>query len=89
MATELRQSRQVRRQPGPRRQPNLILIGLRVNEGLSREQLGLRIGVSRETIRLVEDTGWVPTPRIQFAIAAAFNRRPLDIWPIEQQRAGR
>lgn len=89
MAPELRQSPQPVRQRSPRKQPNLTLVGLRVNEGLSREQLGLRIGVSRETIRLVEDTGWVPTPRIQYALARAFDRRPLDIWPIEQQRSAR
>jgi DNA-binding XRE family transcriptional regulator len=68
-----------------RRRPHLQLISLRVNEGLSREQLGYRAGVSRETIRLVED-GWVPGPRVQFALARAFEMRPLDLWPIEAQR---
>jgi DNA-binding XRE family transcriptional regulator len=76
------------RQRGRRKQPHLQLIGLRINAGLSPAELAARIGVSRETIRLVED-GFVPGPRIQFAIAAEFNRLPLDLWPIERQRAGR
>lgn len=69
-----------------RRQPNIALISLRVNEGLSREALGYRAGVSRETIRLAE-AGFVPTPRVQFALAAIFGKRPLDLWPIDRQRA--
>lgn len=67
---------------------NLKLVSLRVNEGLSREALGYRAGVSRETVRLVED-GFVPTPRIQVDIAQVFELRPLDIWPIDQQKAAR
>lgn len=70
---------------GTRNRRDLGLIGLRINAGLSREQLGARIGVSRETIRMAED-GFVPTPRIQFAIAKEFGMLPLDIWPIERQR---
>lgn len=65
--------------------PHRELYGLRINEGLSRADLAFRIGVSAETIRLAE-IGFVPTPRIQFAIAAAFQKRPLDLWPIERQR---
>ena len=67
-----------------RKQPHRQLYGLRINEGLSRHDLGLRIGVSAETLRLVE-AGFVPTPRIQFLIAEAFGLRPLDLWPIERQ----
>lgn len=84
MTTELAQRSQGRR----RRQSHLELIALRVNAGLSREQLAYRANVSRETIRLAEG-GFLPTPRVQFAIAAAFNLRPLDLWPIERQRSGR
>jgi transcriptional regulator with XRE-family HTH domain len=58
---------------------------LRVNEGLSREQLGLRANVSRESVRLAE-AGFVPGPRVQFAIAGVFGKRPLDLWPLDQQR---
>jgi DNA-binding XRE family transcriptional regulator len=68
-----------------RRAPHLELIGLRVNAGWSREILAYRCGLSRETIRLAED-GFVPSPRTQFAIAGAFELRPLDLWPIDLQR---
>lgn len=84
MATDTYQRRQSR----PRRQPHVELISLRVNEGLSREQLAYRTGVSRETIRLAE-AGFLPSPRVQFALTTAFGKRPLDLWPIERQRSGR
>lgn len=86
METEVRQTQQARR--GRKRHSHLSLIAFRVNEGLSREQLSYRSGVSRETIRLAE-AGFLPTPRVQFALAAAFGRKPLDLWPIERQREGR
>jgi DNA-binding XRE family transcriptional regulator len=69
-----------------RRQPNRQLVALRINAGLSRDQLGARTGVSRETIRLAE-AGFVPGPRVQFALASEFQKMPLDIWPLDQQRA--
>lgn len=81
MTTATRQKGQPRKH-----RPNLELIGLRLNEGLSREALGYRIGVSRETIRMAE-AGFVPTVRVQFALAATFKKRPLDLWPIEKQKA--
>jgi DNA-binding XRE family transcriptional regulator len=69
-----------------RREHNKRLQALRINEGLSRDDLARRTGVSRESIRLAEH-GFTPGPRIQFAIADAFKLRPLDIWPLERQRA--
>lgn len=69
-----------------RRERNTKLLALRINEGLSRDDLARRTGVSRESIRLAE-SGFIPGPRIQFAIADVFNLRPLDIWPLERQRA--
>jgi transcriptional regulator with XRE-family HTH domain len=71
--------------PRPRARDHLRLIGLRVNEGLSREQLALRANVSRESVRMAEG-GFVPGPRVQFAIAGVFGLRPLDLWPLDQQR---
>lgn len=71
--------------PSRRSKRNLSLIGLRVNEGLTRRMLAYRAGVSRETVRQVEE-GWVPNAEIQFDIAKVFGLRPLDIWPIDQQR---
>jgi DNA-binding XRE family transcriptional regulator len=78
---ELGQKRKV-----ARRRPNRRLQELRINAGLSPNDLGRRVGVSGQTIRLAEG-GYVPGPRIQFQIAQAFGLRPLDIWPIETQRA--
>ena len=68
------------------RQMHRELIALRINEGLSRLDLARRIGVSAETVRLAEELGRTPTVRVQFAIANAFDKQPLDLWPIERQR---
>jgi transcriptional regulator with XRE-family HTH domain len=73
---------------GKRQRRNLDLIALRINAGMSRDDLGRRSGIGRETIRLAE-AGFVPTPRVQYALAKAFGQLPLDIWPIEHQRAAR
>lgn len=69
-----------------RRQRNTELIALRVNAGLSREMLGYKADVGRETIRMAE-AGFLPTPRVQFAIAKALDTTPLELWPIELQVA--
>ncbi len=63
-------------------------MSLRIDRGMSREQVAYRAGVSRETVRLAE-AGFLPTPRVQFAIAKAFGVTCLDLWPIERQRSGR
>lgn len=68
-----------------RKQPHRELYALRIGQGLSREDLSRRIGVSRETIRLAE-LGFVPTARVQFALAQEFGTSPLALWPIERQR---
>lgn len=70
------------------RHRNLELIALRINAGLSRSDLATKAAVGRETVRLAE-SGFVPTPRVQFALAKAFGRLPLDLWPIERQKAAR
>lgn len=74
------------RQNGRRVKPNTKLFALRIDAGLGRRDLGARVGVSAETIRLAE-LGFVPGPRIQAAIAAEFKMTPLEIWPLERQRA--
>jgi transcriptional regulator with XRE-family HTH domain len=71
-----------------RARTHVALISLRVNEGLSREALAYRAGISKETVRLAE-AGFVPTPRVQFALAGVFGMRPLDLWPIETQKVFR
>lgn len=65
--------------------PNLRLIELRVNAGLSPNQLAYLTGISAPTIRLAEK-GHTPEPRVQFAIAQHFGLLPLDIWPLKIQR---
>ena len=68
------------RQRGTRRRPNMKLKGLRINEGLGRDDLAIRAGVSRETVRLIEN-GWVPGPRVQFGNRQRLRSSSLDIWP--------
>lgn len=67
-----------------RKRPHLGLMSLRINAGLSRADLALRSGVGRETLRLAE-AGFLPTPRVQYAIAHALDTTPLDLWPIQVQ----
>lgn len=71
----------------PRRPKNWKLIELRINAGMSPNDLAYRAGVSGNTIRMAED-GHRPTPRIQFAIAEVFKLSPLDLWPLDH-RSGR
>lgn len=68
-----------------RRSPNRQLQALRINEGLTPNDLAYRAGVSGNTVRLAE-AGFTPGPRVQFSIARVFDRSPLDIWPLESQR---
>jgi len=68
-----------------RRFPHRRLLELRINAGMAPSDLAYRAGVSAKTIRMVE-AGWVPGPRVQFAIAAVFDLLPLDLWPLERQR---
>lgn len=57
---------------------------LRINKGLSPNELGHVVGVSGNTVRLAEE-GHLPTPRVQFALAAFFGKQPTDIWPLQTQ----
>lgn len=68
-----------------RRQPNRLLMELRINAGMSTVDLAYRAGTSAKTIRMAE-AGFIPGPRLQFAIAHVFDMRPLDLWPLERQR---
>lgn len=71
-----------------RRVPNRKLQELRINAGLSPNDLGLRAGVSGKSVRLAEQ-GYTPGPRIQFAIARVFALQPLDLWTLERQKVAR
>ena len=72
------------RRVAARRTPNRRLTELRINAGLSPNDLAYRAGTSGNTVRMAE-RGWTPHPRIQFEIAAVLDVRPLDIWPLERQ----
>lgn len=58
---------------------------------MAPSDLAFRAGTTAKTIRMVE-AGFVPGPRIQFAIAQVFTSAtgekllPLDVWPMETQR---
>lgn len=65
--------------------PHKKLKELRVNAGLSPNELAYRAGITGKTVRMVE-AGFVPTPRTQFAIAAVFELKPLDLWPFHHDR---
>lgn len=54
---------------------------IRVNRGLSPEDLGRRVGVSGRTIRRIED-GKHPNVRTMFAIAQEFDVEVTDLWPL-------
>lgn len=71
-----------------RKTPNRKLTKLRVNAGLSPNELGRLAGCSGKTVRDAE-SGTRPLPRIQFAIAEQFDLLPLDIWPLEVQNGVR
>ncbi len=64
---------------------NRGLIELRINAGLSPNDLALRAGVSGNTVRAAE-RGLYVSPRSQYAIAHALGRLPLDVFPFERQR---
>jgi DNA-binding XRE family transcriptional regulator len=76
------------RKRSPLKNPNRRLTELRINEGLSPNELAYRAGVSGQTVRMCE-AGFTPTPRIQFALARVFGLSPLDLWPIDRQRTYR
>lgn len=68
--------------PRRRRPRNLTLVQLRINQGLSPNELAAEAGVSGKTIRDAEAGRTIPLPRTQFAIAAVFGKLPTDIWPV-------
>lgn len=67
-----------------RRTPNRTLQALRINLGLSPNDLAYRAGISGNSVRSAE-AGFLPSPRTQFKIARELGCSPLDIWPLEVQ----
>lgn len=57
---------------------------LRINEGLSPNDLAYRAGVAGKTVRMAE-AGFLPSPRVQHAIASVFGLQPTSIWPLHVQ----
>lgn len=68
-----------------RRPPNRQLMELRLNAGLSPNDLACRAGLSGNTVRSAE-RGLYVSPRSQHAIAMALGVLPLDVFPFERQR---
>lgn len=64
---------------------NRHLIELRVNAGLTPNDLARRAGISGNTVRAAE-RGLYVDPRSQFAIAQALGVLPLEVFPFERQR---
>ncbi|HEU4988775.1 MAG TPA: helix-turn-helix transcriptional regulator [Gemmatimonadaceae bacterium] len=64
---------------------NRTLIELRLNEGLTPNDLARRAGVSGNTVRAAE-RGLYVDPRSQYAIAHALGRLPLEVFPFERQK---
>jgi DNA-binding XRE family transcriptional regulator len=72
-------------QKGRRPRTNRHLIELRINAGMSPNDLARRAHVSGNTVRAAE-RGLYVDPRSQYAIASALGVRPLDVFPFERQR---
>lgn len=58
---------------------------LRLQAGMSPNDLAYKAQVSGKTIRMAE-AGFIPSPRVQFAIAGVFDLGPLDLWPLHRDR---
>lgn len=69
----------------PRRRINRELVELRINAGLSPNDLAHRAGISGNTVRAAE-RGLYVDPRSQYAIAHALGVQPLEVFPFERQR---
>lgn len=69
-----------------RNRRNRDLIGLRLNAGLTPNDLARRAGISGNTVRAAERGSYVDE-RSQHAIATALGTSVLDLFPFERQRA--
>lgn len=57
---------------------------LRFEHGeMTQEELGKRVGVTRQTIIAIEAGGYVPSLALAFRLARAFNRRIEDVFQYE------
>jgi DNA-binding XRE family transcriptional regulator len=60
---------------------------LRLNAGLSPEQLAEKCGVSNVTIRNAERTGNRPQPQTAKKLADHFDLAVTDLWPVKERNA--
>jgi DNA-binding XRE family transcriptional regulator len=67
---------------------NRALIEMRLNAGLTPNDLARRAGVSGNTVRAAE-RGMYVDPRSQHAMASALGVQPLDVFPFERQKEAR
>jgi DNA-binding XRE family transcriptional regulator len=70
---------------GRRPVPNRELVELRINAGLTPNDLARRAQISGNTVRAAE-RGLYVTPRSQHSIARALGVRPLEVFPFERPR---
>lgn len=52
---------------------------------MSPNDLAYKARVSGKTIRMAE-AGFIPSPRVQFAIVSVFDLKPLDLWPLHRDQ---
>lgn len=71
------------RKPVPR--TNRRLVELRIDAGMTPNDLARRAQLSGATVRAAE-RGFYIDPRSQYAIATALGQRPLEVFPFERQR---
>lgn len=83
MRTTLERTQPIHRLPGRGfdRQAASQIRRLRLNQGLSPEQLGAFVGLSGKTIRNIEAGRVTPTPRSMFALARFYEKDVTDLWP--------
>lgn len=64
---------------------NRALVEMRLNAGMTPNDLARRAFVSGNTVRSAE-RGLYVSPRSQYAIATALGVLPLDVFPFERQK---
>ena len=64
---------------------NRVLIELRLDHGMTPNDLGRRAGVSGNTVRAAERGDYID-PRSQYAIASALDVARVVVFPFERQR---
>jgi DNA-binding XRE family transcriptional regulator len=66
------------------KKPNRKLQALRINAGMSINDLAYETQVDPKTIRRCEEDGHITGPRIQRPLAEYFGYKPTDVWPLDR-----